>query len=120
MPVRSPTIEPITSLDQAVSVNNDSVSLKKKGVSVTNVEEETMETVSKEKLANMKLIMKTFVTGALREKEQVNSESKLVLTFFFSFHSSTLERVFFFPKTKKKKYKLLCMSPYSKFYCTFG
>jgi RNA polymerase I-specific transcription initiation factor RRN3 len=34
--------------------------------------EETNDNVSKEKLANMKLIMKTFVLGALREKDQVN------------------------------------------------
>jgi RNA polymerase I-specific transcription initiation factor RRN3 len=34
--------------------------------------EETNENVSKEKLANMRLMMKTFVMGALREKEQVN------------------------------------------------
>lgn len=34
--------------------------------------EETNENVSKEKMTNMKLMMKTFVLGALREKEQVN------------------------------------------------
>lgn len=58
MPVRSPDI---TSVDQPM------------GSPKTMTErEETNENVSKEKMTNMKLMMKTFVLGALREKEQVN------------------------------------------------
>ncbi|KAI7888754.1 RNA polymerase I-specific transcription initiation factor RRN3 [Mucor mucedo] len=59
MPVRSPDI---TSVDQPMGSPK----------SLTE-REETNENVSKEKMTNMKLMMKTFVLGALREKEQGNT-----------------------------------------------
>lgn len=58
MPVRSPEM---TTVDQPMGSPK----------SLTE-REETNENVSKEKMTNMKLMMKTFVLGALREKEQVN------------------------------------------------
>lgn len=66
MPVRSPTMN--ATVDQTMI--QDSPTLKANAVLAEA--EETNENVSKEKLTNMKLMMKTFVLGALREKEQVN------------------------------------------------
>jgi RNA polymerase I-specific transcription initiation factor RRN3 len=66
MPVRSPTLN--------ASVANEPMNqdLAKNASPTLSEKEETNENVSKEKLANMRLMMKTFVMGALREKEQVN------------------------------------------------
>jgi RNA polymerase I-specific transcription initiation factor RRN3 len=66
MPVRSPTLN--------ASVANEPMNqdLAKNTSPTLSEKEETNENVSKEKLANMRLMMKTFVMGALREKEQVN------------------------------------------------
>lgn len=70
MPVRSPTLNAAT--DQTMSLTQDPKGFATV-VPTTLVEgEETNENVSKEKLNNMRLMMKTFVDGALREKEQVN------------------------------------------------
>jgi hypothetical protein len=66
MPVRSPT------LNASVVHEPMNQDLAKNAVSTLSEKEETNENVSKEKLTNMKLMMKTFVMGALREKEQVN------------------------------------------------
>ncbi|GAA5801802.1 RNA polymerase I-specific transcription initiation factor RRN3 [Helicostylum pulchrum] len=67
MPVRSPTMN--ATVDQTMI--QDSPTLKANAVLAEA--EETNENVSKEKLTNMKLMMKTFVLGALREKEQGNN-----------------------------------------------
>lgn len=64
MPVRSPTIIKAT-------LPEDSLSEEPEKGSVIPVEE-TNENVGKEKLNNLKLMMKTFLMGALREKDQVN------------------------------------------------
>ncbi len=63
MPVRSPTIN--------ATLPQDSVSQEPAKINMIPAEE-TNENVSKEKLNNLKLMMKTFIMGALREKEQVN------------------------------------------------
>jgi RNA polymerase I-specific transcription initiation factor RRN3 len=69
MPVRSPNLH--ATVDHTMSIVQDST--LSKNIPTTLAEnEETNENVSKEKLNNMKLMMKTFVLGALREKEQVN------------------------------------------------
>lgn len=65
MPVRSPNMN-------SAAVQDSSEFPKNSNIPPTAEKEETNENVSKEKLNNMKLIMKTFVLGALREKEQVN------------------------------------------------
>jgi RNA polymerase I-specific transcription initiation factor RRN3 len=63
MPVRSPTIN--------ATLPQDIVSQDPAKINMIPAEE-TNENVSKEKLNNLKLMMKTFIMGALREKEQVN------------------------------------------------
>lgn len=63
MPARSPTMN--------IALPQDSLSQELTKASMIPVEE-TNENVSKEKLNNLKLMMKTFILGALREKEQVN------------------------------------------------
>ena len=65
MPVRSPTMTSAATLDSTRDI-------AKPAIPAIAEREETNENVSKEKLTNMKLMMKTFVMGALREKEQVN------------------------------------------------
>ncbi|KAG1467765.1 hypothetical protein G6F56_004228 [Rhizopus delemar] len=65
MPVRSPTIIKAT-------LPEDSLSEEPEKASVIPVEE-TNENVGKEKLNNLKLMMKTFLMGALREKDQGNT-----------------------------------------------
>lgn len=65
MPVRSPNMN-------STAVQDSQDFPKNSNIPPIAEKEETNENVSKEKLANMKLIMKTFVLGALREKEQVN------------------------------------------------
>lgn len=72
MPVRSPTLNAAS--DQTMSLSQDPLLTKgfSNVVSTVTEGEETNENVSKEKLSNMRLMMKTFVDGALREKEQVN------------------------------------------------
>jgi RNA polymerase I-specific transcription initiation factor RRN3 len=64
MPVRSPTIN--------ATLPQDIVSQEPAKINMIPAEE-TNENVSKEKLNNLKLMMKTFIMGALREKEQGNS-----------------------------------------------
>lgn len=82
MPVRSPTMN--ATVDQTMA--QVSPTLKSNGVLAEA--EETNENVSREKLTNMKLMMKTFVLGALREKEQVNyfisclKKKEVCLSFF--------------------------------------
>ncbi|EPB87298.1 hypothetical protein HMPREF1544_05919 [Mucor circinelloides 1006PhL] len=66
MPVRSPNMN-------SAAVQDSSEFPKNSNIPPTAEKEETNENVSKEKLNNMKLIMKTFVLGALREKEQGNT-----------------------------------------------
>ncbi|KAI8368545.1 RNA polymerase I-specific transcription initiation factor RRN3 [Blakeslea trispora] len=66
MPVRSPTMTSTATLDSAQDMT-------KITIPPIAEREETNENVSKEKLTNMKLMMKTFVVGALREKEQGNA-----------------------------------------------
>lgn len=65
MPVRSPNMN-------SAAVQDSSEFPKNSNIPPVAEKEETNENASKEKLNNMKLIMKTFVLGALREKEQVN------------------------------------------------
>ncbi|RCH96533.1 hypothetical protein CU097_012786 [Rhizopus azygosporus] len=64
MPARSPTMN--------IALPQDSLSQELTKASMIPVEE-TNENVSKEKLNNLKLMMKTFILGALREKEQGNT-----------------------------------------------
>ncbi|GAN08251.1 RNA polymerase I-specific transcription initiation factor RRN3 [Mucor ambiguus] len=66
MPVRSPNMS-------SAAVQDNSEFTKSSNIPPAAEKEETNENVSKEKLNNMKLIMKTFVLGALREKEQGNT-----------------------------------------------
>lgn len=76
MPVRSPTLNASVvhdPMNQDIAKNLEPSRPEK---------EETNENVSKEKLANMKLMMKTFVTGSLREKEQVNYFNSLYLNYY--------------------------------------
>ncbi|KAI9362771.1 RNA polymerase I-specific transcription initiation factor RRN3 [Pilaira anomala] len=70
MPVRSPTMN--TAVDQTMMQTQELPGMKSNNIPVLEEAEETNENVSKEKLTNMKLMMKTFVLGALREKEQGN------------------------------------------------
>lgn len=65
MPVRSPNMN-------STVVQDSQDFPKNSNIPPIAEKEETNENVSKEKLTNMKLIMKTFILGALREKEQVN------------------------------------------------
>lgn len=73
MPVRSPNLN--ATVDQPMSIVQDPILTKSFSSNIIPTlaeNEETNENVSKEKLSNMRLMMKTFVDGALREKEQVN------------------------------------------------
>ena len=72
MPVRSPTLNATADITTSI-MQEPSLSKGYSALAPTMIEsEETNENVSKEKLSNMRLMMKTFVDGALREKEQVN------------------------------------------------
>jgi hypothetical protein len=52
--------------------------------------EESNENVTKEKMANMKLIMKTFFTGAIREKAQVSCYLVFHLFIYFFFEKKKM------------------------------
>ncbi|KAI8994825.1 hypothetical protein BDB01DRAFT_211855 [Pilobolus umbonatus] len=66
MPVKSPNIN---TKDQSIAMPTEALIKEPTAVILA---EETNENVNKEKLNQMKFMMKTFVLGALREKEQVN------------------------------------------------
>lgn len=103
MPVRSPNLH--ATADQTLSMvqQQDPLSTKNIPTLVENAEE-TNENVSKEKLNNMKLMMKTFVLGALREKEQVN--------YFISFFYLLVKRAQRENKALQRKEKCL-VPPFS-------
>lgn len=107
MPVRSPNLH--ATADQTLSMvqQQDPLSTKNIPTLIDNAEE-TNENVSKEKLNNMKLMMKTFVLGALREKEQVN--------YFISFFYLLVKRAQRENKALQRKEKCL-VPPFLLFFC---
>lgn len=70
MPALSP--HPTTSEASIVAAAAHTTDLRSMPGLQPSIPEETLETVSKEKLANMTLMMRTFALGALREKEEVS------------------------------------------------